>query len=557
MNELKHLIRRLTIQYTAASIIIFLLVGVSGAVMYEGLSLPWSDAWRLAGILLTSVIIMIIADGAVLHHDLRPIQKLVDCPEACPEAWQGAYARMLRLPGLAFRRIIGPHWLAVSVPALGLCAWAVHADLLHLRLYHVTLALLASLLVDGMHALAEYFLTNDAVHDPLRWMVRQSAARGVPLSLGGVPLSSLRTKFRASTLFIGALPVCLFTLAAAGGLVTNQNVVSTRYIAWVAIILILGMIFSWLASTWLARTVERPVTDLLEWLASIQRGEYGVRADDIYTDEFARVVQGFNHLAAALSLRHEQNTQLLESIFATLAAALDARDPYTAGHSQRVAEYAVRIAERAGFDAASIRRIRQVGLVHDIGKIGVPDAILMKPGELTPEEYAIIQTHPAVGESILRRVQPADALAHLLPGVRSHHERYDGRGYPDGLAGEAIPLDGRILAVADAFDAMTSDRPYRRGMPVARALAILEAGAGVQWDPKFVRIFVDLVRSGLGPLAGFGHPPRLDETAAGQEPVDAEPLVRDPSTCGIAEPSARQPASPDKPETPHPPEVRA
>ena len=124
--------------------------------------------------------------------------------------------------------------------------------------------------------------------------------------------------------------------------------------------------------------------------------------------------------------------------------------------------------------------------MHDVGKIGVSDATLKKPGRLTPEEFAEIKRHPDEGWSILRDLSQ---LRYVLPGVLYHHEQYDGRGYPDGLAGEAIPLDGRLLAVADAYDAMTSDRPYRRGMPVARAEEILRAGAGAQWDPRIIATF--------------------------------------------------------------------
>lgn len=185
---------------------------------------------------------------------------------------------------------------------------------------------------------------------------------------------------------------------------------------------------------------------------------------------------------------------MVDSYFATLAAALDARDPYTAGHSLRVAEYAVKIGQLAHLSEERIDELRKSALLHDIGKIGIRDAVLLKEGRLTEEEWEQVKQHPVLGEAILKQVEPADAMAPYLPGVRSHHERYDGGGYPDGLAGEEISLFGRIIAVADAFDAMTSDRPYRKGLERDQAIEILEQGRGTQWDPYFAELFVQYYR---------------------------------------------------------------
>jgi HD-GYP domain-containing protein (c-di-GMP phosphodiesterase class II) len=138
-----------------------------------------------------------------------------------------------------------------------------------------------------------------------------------------------------------------------------------------------------------------------------------------------------------------------------------------------------------------VDQVHRCGTLHDVGKIGVPDAVLQKPGRLEPEEFRLMQTHSVLGEQIVSRVPQ---LAELLSGVRHHHERYDGRGYPDGLAGEAIPKIARYLAVADTFDAMTSDRPYRKGLPVETALAEIEANAGTQFDPMLARAFARMMR---------------------------------------------------------------
>lgn len=179
---------------------------------------------------------------------------------------------------------------------------------------------------------------------------------------------------------------------------------------------------------------------------------------------------------------------LLVGITHTLVGAIEARDAYTSGHSDRVALMGRRLAAQLGLSPEQCQDIFLCGLLHDIGKIGIPDHILQKPGRLTDEEFDVIKQHPEVGARLLRGLKP---LEKLLPGVLHHHESYDGRGYPYGLQGEEIPLMARILAVADAFDAMTSDRPYRDGMPVAKAASILEEGRNQQWDGRVVQAFCD------------------------------------------------------------------
>jgi diguanylate cyclase (GGDEF)-like protein len=170
-----------------------------------------------------------------------------------------------------------------------------------------------------------------------------------------------------------------------------------------------------------------------------------------------------------------------------LAEAVDAKDEYTRGHSTRVAEYAKELAEACGYDQGFIDLVYVTGTLHDVGKIGVPDAALKKPGHLTDEEFEMIKLHPALGEKIVRQIPE---LADTLPGIRGHHERWDGRGYPDQTVGEEIPLLARVLAVADTYDAMTSDRPYRKGLSVEIALDAIQKGAGSQFDPELATVFV-------------------------------------------------------------------
>lgn len=166
-----------------------------------------------------------------------------------------------------------------------------------------------------------------------------------------------------------------------------------------------------------------------------------------------------------------------------LVSAIDAKDPYTCGHSGRVSEMGAELARDMGLSESEVEVVRMSGLLHDIGKIGVSDAVLRKPGKLEPEEFDEIKKHPELGYNILKGIHQ---FKPMLPGVRYHHESWDGSGYPAGLAGEEIPLIARLLAVADAFDAMTSTRPYRQGMSIEKVTAIFKDGRGSQWDPQVV-----------------------------------------------------------------------
>ncbi len=182
------------------------------------------------------------------------------------------------------------------------------------------------------------------------------------------------------------------------------------------------------------------------------------------------------------------------NILQGLVIAVDTKDRYTRRHSEDVARYADFLGRRLELDSDTRRAIQNAGLLHDIGKIGIPDAILRKPGRLTDEEYAIVKQHVALGDAIVRDLPDLDLIR---SGVRHHHERWDGRGYLDGLAGEEIPLVARILAVGDAFSAMTTTRPYRKALTVEEALKRLEEAAGSQLDARLVEIFVGGIRSAV------------------------------------------------------------
>ena len=210
----------------------------------------------------------------------------------------------------------------------------------------------------------------------------------------------------------------------------------------------------------------------------------------IQEDEFGTVEADLMKSTSMILAAHLVNQrqyveiqQMFNGMIQSLASALDAKDSYTSGHSSRVAEIAAMIAEKLEYDLEGIKRIRMAGILHDIGKIGVDDAVLRKPGQLNQEEFEQIKLHPVLGYDILKEIK---LFRNILPAVRHHHESWDGSGYPDGLLGDGIPRDAQVLAVADAFDAMTSDRPYRSSIPVEQVIDILKSGRGKQWAADVV-----------------------------------------------------------------------
>jgi len=219
-------------------------------------------------------------------------------------------------------------------------------------------------------------------------------------------------------------------------------------------------------------------------------------ADDYMTKPVDRV-ELVARVTSMLRLKNVYDSlDSAEHVIFALAAAVEAKDPYTEAHTQRVAESARAVGARLGLGPSQLETLYRGGLIHDIGKIGIPDAILLKPGPLSADEQVTMHLHPIIGETI---VAPLRTGAGLLPIIRNHHERWDGTGYPDRLAGTSIPQLARIVAVCDAFDALVNDRPYRARKTVEEALATLRAGAGCQWDPTVVNLFAADVRM-LSPL---------------------------------------------------------
>jgi HD-GYP domain-containing protein (c-di-GMP phosphodiesterase class II) len=259
-----------------------------------------------------------------------------------------------------------------------------------------------------------------------------------------------------------------------------------------------GVIMALLCSFAAARSIVQPMAGFVAHLRSAGRtgllvefdaGNSGIR-------EIQELAGSFNR--AAVSVRESQDSlqRAYVEFVGSLASALDARDRYTSGHSERVSDLSCSTAAALDLDPGEIERIRIGALLHDIGKIGVADSVLQKPGRLTREEFALIKEHPQTGCRILEGVQ---GLASYLPAVELHHENWDGSGYPYGQAGEATPIEARIIHVSDAYDAMTTDRPYRAGMTHEEAIRILKMNAGTQFDPRVVAAFLTTAVESLAP----------------------------------------------------------
>jgi putative nucleotidyltransferase with HDIG domain len=246
--------------------------------------------------------------------------------------------------------------------------------------------------------------------------------------------------------------------------------------------------------------ISQPIRGLAASTRAISRGEFHQRSPVRGASEISELAETFNKMAGdieeyieRLKQAAEENRELFLGSIRMLAAAIDEKDPYTRGHSGRVAKFSMLIAQELGMSAADLDRLRIAALLHDVGKIGVDDRVLKKPGSLTQEEFDLMKQHTVKGANIMR---PVSQLKEMLPGIELHHEHIDGRGYPYGLRGEQIPLMARIIAVADTLDAMTTNRPYQSAMDIEFALNKIKALTGTKFDAVVVTALESTVQKG-------------------------------------------------------------
>jgi HD-GYP domain-containing protein (c-di-GMP phosphodiesterase class II) len=256
--------------------------------------------------------------------------------------------------------------------------------------------------------------------------------------------------------------------------------------------ILIGIIF--------AKGLTKPVNDLAQAASKIAAGDFTQRIKVRSLTELGELGESFNVMAgkvedyiADIQRASNENRQLFLGTIKALAAAIDGKDPYTRGHSERVSRFSVAMAERLGLPDDEVEKIRISALLHDVGKIGIDDNILKKPAALTNEEYEIMKQHPQKGYKIMSQIP---AMKDFLPGMYMHHEMIDGRGYPQGLKGDEIPMQARIVSVADTFDAMTTDRPYSRALKIEEALKIIQSYVGTRYDERVVAALVTACEDG-------------------------------------------------------------
>ncbi|HYL61909.1 MAG TPA: HD domain-containing phosphohydrolase [Candidatus Methylomirabilis sp.] len=281
--------------------------------------------------------------------------------------------------------------------------------------------------------------------------------------------------------------------ALADGGVTDLN---RQALAFVSVVVLVAVLFGY----FFAVGISGPIRGLAASTRAISRGEFHQRSAVRGASEISELAENFNKMASdieeyieKLKEAAEENRELFIGSIRMLAAAIDEKDPYTRGHSGRVAKYSTLIGRELGLSAAELDKLRISALLHDVGKIGVEDRVLKKPGALTPEEFGLMKQHTVKGANIMR---PVSQLKDVLPGIELHHEHMDGRGYPYGLQGNQIPLMARIIGVADTLDAMTTNRPYQSAMDIEFALNRIKSLTGSKFDAVVVNALESAINSG-------------------------------------------------------------
>ncbi len=266
---------------------------------------------------------------------------------------------------------------------------------------------------------------------------------------------------------------------------------------WISLV---ASLITILIGIFFANKLTYPVRELADAAHRIAGGDFSQRIEVTSRTELGELGESFNLMTdkvqrfiSDLQKSAEENRQLFIGTVKSLAAAIDGKDPYTRGHSERVSRFSVAMAQRMGIPDDEVEKIRISALLHDVGKIGIDDSVLKKPSALTDEEYEIMKKHPQKGYKIMSQIP---AMKEFLPGMYMHHEMIDGRGYPQGLKGDEIPVMAKIVSVADAFDAMTTDRPYQRAMKFEDALACIESFVGSRYDPDVVAAFTAACNEG-------------------------------------------------------------
>jgi putative nucleotidyltransferase with HDIG domain len=394
-------------------------------------------------------------------------------PKSLPVLGPGATRHLVTLPSGVYHRVAAP--ITIQEVNLGILELATALDQQYVRTLSVLSGAQTLVVADGR--VVATTLTADAAHS-LTPQVLQALAGSRTVSLGGA-------EYAVQLLFQpGATAVYALDSIDASAAPILSGAIGTML--WLAVV---AFGLAGLTSLWMARTLSRPINTLSRSLADMTQSrsfddDLPATGSSLEVDALTRT---FNTMMQSVCTAQAETRGAYVGAIRALAVALDARDPYTAGHSERVSAISVNVGRQMGLVPEELDILRLGALLHDIGKIGISDNVLRKPGALTPEEFEMIKEHPSLGARILRNVP---FLAHHLSIVELHHERPDGRGYPYGFTSEQTPLLARIVHVADAFDAITSARAYRPARPSSEAMRELWRHAGTQFDADVVQALV-------------------------------------------------------------------
>jgi len=353
----------------------------------------------------------------------------------------------------------------------------------------------------------------------------QSNISGVPLIEAGKALSGCANQSECDVRLHGVNWISLPVQSFGGGYLLRslENVdaatdpVQSKLHNIFLTIAACSVLVAFMGSFASSRSIARPIAALVSHLRKAEdTGELPEFESHLSsTKEIRELAKSYNRAAVSVRNARESLQAAYVEFVGSLANALDARDRYTSGHSRRVSQLSHATAAALGLAPDQVEWVRTGALLHDIGKMGIADSVLQKPGRLTDEEWAMIKEHPVIGRRILEGVQ---GLAPFIGAVELHHENWDGSGYPKGQSGEETPIDARIIHVSDAYDAMTTDRSYRKGLTHERAIEILRENAGTQFDPRIVELFVNLPREMMD---GQPVPPQDPAPAKELETVEA------------------------------------
>ncbi|MDP4169828.1 MAG: HD domain-containing protein, partial [Bacillota bacterium] len=380
MEDYNQFVRRLLLNYIIGSLLA--IFGVGGITMFVSIKVGIHVIILLFFILMISIMVMFSVEGLIFYKHLKPIKRAFKANSGSNEIIENGIRQLYQLPEFSVKRIMLPHLLSFSIPAIIISLILIQEKMMNFPHSYVLYAFFASFLVAALHALIEYFLTIRTVHPAIEILKMKLQDGSTLMPKKEAIRVPIRLKMGIAIVLIGVFPVFLFLLAAQIKLHEIAGVQTNLFWNWAWAILAITVFYSVLISRIMAKDIEKPINQLQQMMKEAETQNY-VMKENVYTDEFSDLFFGFNKMIIEIQKQNEKNEMMIESFLMVLSAALDARDPYTSGHSLRVADFSKRIGQSLGLPSHEVELLYKTSLLHDIGKIGVPDSILLKDGRLS------------------------------------------------------------------------------------------------------------------------------------------------------------------------------